>query len=194
MHDLDDDDRDPYPPPWHAGREAWRPVIGYEGWYEVSDQGRVRSVDRWIPYRDESGRRSRFHRGKILAVDTKGRYPRVTLRRHQHFNKTGIHQLVCAAFHGPCPSWATEIRHLNGDAFDARPENLAWGTHSENMQDKIRHGNNHLLTRDHCPRGHGWTEENTYRPPNGRGRICRECTRITNRAAYHRRKAVNPGA
>lgn len=50
-----------------------------------------------------------------------------------------VHSLVCAAFHGPCPNGMV-CRHLNGLRRDNRPENLAWGTHSENSQDTIRHG------------------------------------------------------
>lgn len=56
--------------------------------------------------------------------------------------KTNIatHILVCLAFHGQPPSPKHQVRHLNGVKTDNRPENLAWGTPSENSADKIIHG------------------------------------------------------
>ena len=50
-----------------------------------------------------------------------------------------IHQLVMLAFIGPCPL-GLEIRHINGDSLNNQLHNMAYGTHSENMQDAVRHG------------------------------------------------------
>jgi hypothetical protein len=50
-----------------------------------------------------------------------------------------LHRLIAEAFHGPCPE-GQECRHLNGDRADNRPSNLCWGTRSENMRDRVRHG------------------------------------------------------
>ena len=44
--------------------EIWKDIKGYEGWYQVSNQGRVRSLDRTVYFRD--GKRSRIYKGKIL--------------------------------------------------------------------------------------------------------------------------------
>src|SRR5262249_12949164 len=69
-----------------------------------------------------------------------------------------------------------EVRHLNGIRTDNRPENLAWGTKSENMQDAVRHGT-HLETRKtHCPEGHEYTPENTIMGGrNRKSRGCKKC-------------------
>ena len=50
-----------------------------------------------------------------------------------------VHRLVLEAFVGPCPE-GMECRHLNGDPSDNRVENLAWGTHQDNMDDRSKHG------------------------------------------------------
>jgi hypothetical protein len=47
-------------------------------------------------------------------------------------------QLICSAFHGPCPE-GMEVRHLNGLSTDDRSDNLCWGTHQENIDDRERH-------------------------------------------------------
>lgn len=51
----------------------------------------------------------------------------------------GVHQLVADAFHGPCPA-GLQVRHLNGNPKDNRPENLKYGTAKENAEDRMRHG------------------------------------------------------
>ncbi len=51
-----------------------------------------------------------------------------------------IHRLVLEAFVGPCPKEGMETRHLNGVRTDNISENLKWGTHQENMTDKVLHG------------------------------------------------------
>jgi hypothetical protein len=53
--------------------------------------------------------------------------------------KRYLHRLVLEAVIGPCPA-GMEARHLNGDRYDNRADNLAWGTHQENVDDKRRHG------------------------------------------------------
>jgi hypothetical protein len=53
--------------------------------------------------------------------------------------KLYVHILVATAFHGPRPD-GMQCRHLNGNRSDSRPENLAWGTISENQMDRVPHG------------------------------------------------------
>ncbi len=115
--------------------EMWLPVVGHEGFYEVSDAGRVRSIDREFIRAD--GRRQP-RRGRVLKPSSSGRgYPSVTLRFGA---RRTVHSLVCAAFHGPRPGPRHEAAHWNGDPTDNRSENLRWATQSENQQDSIRHG------------------------------------------------------
>jgi hypothetical protein len=68
------------------------------------------------------------------APDDHG-YERVTVKSR----RVPVHRLVCSAWNGP---WKMGLvaRHLNGDKTDNRPENLAWGTYSDNRDDSIRHG------------------------------------------------------
>lgn len=174
--------------------ERWLPVPQYEGLYEVSDMGRVRSIDRTII--DSLGR-PRRRQGKLLAIhaNTRG-YSHVTLfdvGRRQW--PVCVHRLVLLAFVGPRPD-GLETRHLNGDRLDARLENLVYGTHLENMADKIVHRQGFTASRvsstrqsgdGECARGHVMTEENTYvRPADGR-RDCRQCRRQSHRDSRARR-------
>lgn len=115
--------------------EEWVPVVGYEGFYEVSSLGRVRSVDREFIRAD--GRRQ-CRRGRLLKPTPSGRgYPSVTLR---HGVRRTVHILVCIAFHGPRPHPDYDAAHNNGVLTDNRRENLRWATKSENQQDSVRHG------------------------------------------------------
>lgn len=114
--------------------ERWLPVVGYEGVYEVSDQGRVRRIAK------SRGavvgrilRASRAVRGGYLMVQLQG------LAAGKARQLCPIHRLVLTAFSGPPPP-GMECRHLNGDCTDNRPENLRWGTRKENIHDNIRNG------------------------------------------------------
>jgi hypothetical protein len=158
--------------------ERWRPVPGY-GHYEVSDTGRVRSVDRWLPYRNTF----RLHRGRELRP---GRLTSGHLAVHLHQDAVGrsirVHQLVLAAFVGP-PPMGHEVRHLDGDPSNNNLLNLTYGTRSENRYDEVRHGVHYFANRTHCPQGHPYDEENTYRPPSRPGsRHCRACARLRNQS------------
>ncbi|WP_396275717.1 NUMOD4 motif-containing HNH endonuclease [Gordonia sp. AC31] len=161
--------------------EKWLPIGGYEGLYEVSDTGRVRSLDRTIVRCDGITMRLR---GQVLACYKSRHYLKVELCK-RGVQRTGlIHQLVCAAFHGPRPE-GNVVRHLNGDYLDNRAENLAWGTYAENTQDMIAHGNAYWSNQTHCIRGHEFTPENT-RTGGGR-RTCRACERIRSVAKNRQR-------
>lgn len=116
--------------------EEWRPIAGYEGVYEVSDQGRVRSLDRLV--RANSGWRSTGIRYFTPSSSGKNRkYKKVLLRNPK--KQYLVHRLVLEAFVGPRPD-NCEARHLDGDPSNNRLDNLAWGTKAENEADKIKHG------------------------------------------------------
>ena len=153
--------------------ERWLPVVGYEGHYEVSDHGRVRSY-----VKQRSGRilkpratRTRGHRnpGWTVALFRGGRGG----TRENHL----IHRLVLTAFVGPCPE-GMEGCHWNDDAADNRLANLRWDTHSANTQDKLRNGNHEPSNRTHCPRGHLLAAPNLTK---GRARNCRACRNAMSR-------------
>lgn len=172
----------------YARAEEWRPVIGYDGLYEVSDQGRVRSLPR-----------RRVHpltgvytvRGRILAQGLGRRYPQVVLRdsaRQQQCCQ--VHRLVLDAFIGPCPA-GMEGCHRNDVKTDNQLQNLYWGTPSENGHDRVRNGNqrNQNTGKTQCDNGHEFTAENTYVGPSGR-RDCRKCLADRQRTYRNRRAAA----
>lgn len=162
-------------------REQWRPVVGYEGRYEVSSQGRVRSLDRLISNPLPSGtiRRQRIA-GRVLkqtVCAAAGGYPRVTLRNGtEEHGLRCVHIVVLEAFVGPRPQGMV-VRHLNGQQTDNRLENLSYGTPSENNFDLVRHGNHIHAAKTHCKSGHKFTPENTYINPGSGQRVCRTCRR-----------------
>lgn len=119
--------------------ERWLPIAGFEGYYEVSDLGRIRALFK-VPRKALPPR--------ILGDKLKptGRIPywQVTLcappgRERGLFRHALIHQLVLEAFVGLAPE-GMECRHLDGDPDNNFLSNLAWGTRTENAQDSIRHG------------------------------------------------------
>ena len=116
--------------------EVWKPVAGYEGLYEVSDLGRVRSFDRTIP--TSTGLR-RFM-GKVLRpkAQTSGHLS-VCLANAGKVLQARVHCLVAGAFIR-CPEEGEEVRHRNGAPADNVATNLTYGTHAENTLDTYRHG------------------------------------------------------
>lgn len=167
--------------------ETWRPVLGYEGRYEVSSLGRVWSCKGVAPGADREAA------GKMLKplYNTSG-HAQVSLCRDGEGNRQQIHRLMLAAFVGPCPP-GMEVRHLNGDPADNRLANLKYGTSAENKRDTLRHGRHRESNKTHCLRGHEFTPENTYSFParNGIGttRSCRACALERSKRHHAQRRA-----
>ena len=106
--------------------ERWLPVVGLEGRYDVSDQGRVRLKSR------------RLLRG-CAAPRQRGAYWQVCLSRDGWSRSFLVHQLVLEAFVGSRPE-GMECRHLDGNGGNNVLTNLAWGTAQENANDRASHG------------------------------------------------------
>ena len=109
--------------------ERWLPVVGFEGWYEVSDMGHVRRVGR-LAY---------------LKPTTCHGYYSVCLSVQARPSRHILHRLVLTAFSGPCPD-GMEAAHYNGIKTDNRIENLRWASHRENVEDNHRLGRYQLGT------------------------------------------------
>lgn len=122
--------------------EQWLPVNCYEGHYEISSFGRVRSIDRMIPY---PGRRDRKHRGKILALTPhyKNGYLSVLLKLDGVQKRMFVHRMVAEHFI-PNPYNKPEVNHKKGDKNDNRVSQLEWATPLENTRHSIDIG----LTRN----------------------------------------------
>lgn len=135
----------------HTCVERWVPVDGYEGYYEVSDQGRVRSLDRVVPH---SYRGQMRVRGRVLKAnpDSWG-HLQVLLCMGGVCRHRPVHKLVAEHFIGPCPDGLMVLHGAAGQR-DNRVSNLSYGTAKQNILDKRRDGTDHNLNKTACPLGH----------------------------------------
>ena len=114
--------------------EIWKSVVGYEGLYEVSDQGQVRSLTR-------NGRRGKILRPGFGSVRKGCEYKRqlvILSVSGKHKTKT-VHRLVLEAFVGPRPE-GMEGCHNDGNTQNNKLENLRWDTRKNNHADSVKHG------------------------------------------------------
>lgn len=110
--------------------EEWRDIPGFNGWYQVSDQGRVRSVDHRVRLVAHGIETTRLVRGRILrAAPSASGHLSVVLGRG---NTRAVHVLVMLAFAGPCPA-GHEVLHRNHTPSDNHLTNLKYGTRGENI-------------------------------------------------------------
>lgn len=122
-------------------QEIWRAIPGFGGWYEASSRGRIRSVDRVVEKMHGSGViMHQKYKGRLLNPTCDDGYLRVQLSVNKKRSFIGVHRLVLLAFSGGAEDGQVG-RHLNGNTLDNRPENLAWGSHLDNMADRKAHGN-----------------------------------------------------
>ena len=166
--------------------ETWLPIAGYEGLYEVSDQGRVRSLGRYYSP-GWPGSKPRWLAGRIMRqAPSQGRYRTIALSRDSHSRTFPVHHLVLTAFVGPRPSSEMHACHNNGIGTDNRLTNLRWDSPSANVADQVRHGTQVSARKTHCPQGHEYTAENTYvhhKKAGGTARSCRSCQKARQQKA-----------
>ena len=96
--------------------------------YMAGDDGRIYSCKRNIEWYPLKGGKNRQY------------YTHIVIYRNGKAIGYLIHRLICEAFHGPAPEGKKQVRHLDGNPENNKPENLAWGTGFENWADKKRHG------------------------------------------------------
>jgi len=127
------------------GIEIWRPVVGYEGYYEVSNMGRIRSLDRVVWGKSKRGMwYSSVREGKMFSKPDEGDRTYKTVGMNKPGGKSkncGVHWVVLEAFVGPRPE-GMEGCHNDGNPSNNRLDNLRWDTHKGNHEDRIRHGTN----------------------------------------------------
>lgn len=160
--------------------ERWRAVVGYEGIYEVSNHGRLRSLSR----KSADGKRLE---GRLLRQHPhpRTRHLNATLTRDGKCTAVKVHRVVLEAFVGPCPD-GMESCHGNGDPTDNRVANLRWDTPKSNGEDRVKHGSQYSAASRICGRGHAITEPNVNHD-RGRRR-CKACALARQRAYDTKRK------
>lgn len=111
-------------------REIWLDVPGYEGLYQVSEQGRVRSVDREVM---DSRGWVRQRRGKVLKPGLSSGYPCVNLSSAGKVTLKRVHRIVLETFVCSPPTPEHECNHIDGDRTNNHVDNLEWVTRQENI-------------------------------------------------------------
>ena len=126
--------------------EVWKDIVGYEGLYEISSIGRVKSVDRISPQGHHLPERIRKP-----YIDKDG-YPKVNLCKEGKVIHYPVHRLVAIAF-VPNPENKPQVNHIDGNKANNCVANLEWNTDSENMLHAFRTGlkkPNHISFYGEC--------------------------------------------
>lgn len=130
----------------------WKEIKGYEGYYEVSDDGRVRSVDRYVT--KNHGIIQLIHsREMTLCLNTDG-YPTTHLSKNGISKKFAVHRLVAETFMWTDGCDSLEVNHIDFDRTNNRISNLEWVTHKENVaytKSHKRHVSDRDLTGENNP-------------------------------------------
>ncbi len=110
--------------------ELWLDIPGYENFYQVSDLGKVRSLDRF----DDEGKRCN---GKLMSASDNGTgYLQITLSKHGICKKYTVHRLVMLAFVGQRPD-GCNINHVDGNKHNNRLSNLEYLSCGENSRHAV---------------------------------------------------------
>ena len=136
-------------------KEIWKDVENYEGIYQVSNLGQVKSLDRWVNSSIKNNNKV-MKKGKKLKkyVDSKTNYEYVKLSIYNKVKKSYIHRLVAQAFI-PNPENKPQVNHIDGDKCNNRMNNLEYVSEKENMRHafdnglvKIKKGRQHHLAKN----------------------------------------------
>ena len=109
--------------------ETWATVPGFDGYYEASDKGRIRSIDRFV---NRNGHK--MHRiGQIMTPRTMPNgYQTVMLRKDGVAKRSYVHRVIAMTFLGT--PYGMEVNHINENKTDNRLSNLEWLTRSDNLK------------------------------------------------------------
>jgi len=120
-------------------QEIWKKVIGYEAFYEVSNLGNVKSLNRKGRYIRNNREVFYSEKGKNIKPNLSGRYARIALTAEGKTKHFSVHRLVALAFI-PNIEYKLQVNHKNGNKFDNSVENLEWATASENTKHAYQTG------------------------------------------------------
>jgi hypothetical protein len=130
------------PPTTHT--EVWRDIMGYEGIYQVSSFGRVRSIERFFIKNKRGGKEKMavYQSGCIRTsrYDKNG-YLKISLWNNNSVKWFSMHRLVAIHFNDN-PNNYPQVLHMDDNTKNARWDNLEWGTQSKNIQDSFDRGRN----------------------------------------------------
>lgn len=116
--------------------EQWRDVVGFEGLYQVSNLGRVKSLDRIVPHPTGGPKKLK---GRVLRTTLSGMRLAVTLWKGGIGTVIQVHRIVAKVWLGPCPDGMEVCHGLNGH-LDNSVSNLRYDTHTNNLLDRRRDG------------------------------------------------------
>lgn len=119
--------------------EIWKDIPGYEGKYQVSNMGRVKSLSRKIHSSNQNDTFSWISKDRILKAGKHDKGNHLSVVLYKPKRTIMIHQLVMLAFIGPCPK-GMFVLHTNGDATDNSLSNLRYDSQTENIHDVYRQG------------------------------------------------------
>lgn len=118
-------------------KEIWKDIPGYEGLYQASSLGRIKSIDRAITY---SNRHNHIHKGKILIQrECTGGYLYAVLSKEGKVKNCRVHRLVASSFI-PNPNNLPQVNHLDKNRKNNSVLNLQWCTGSENQIHSFTNG------------------------------------------------------
>lgn len=168
----------------------WRTIPGWEGLYEVSEDGQVRTVTHTVMRSNGAPQTVRQRMLKPFPSTGRG-YETYKLYRDGKGQSYYVHTLVALAFIGPRPSPDVDICHWDDDRANNHYSNLRYGTKSENMRDRVRNRKHHHTVKTHCPQGHEYSGDNLVfrRTRTGVARVCRTCRKARQLRWYYRQRA-----
>lgn len=110
--------------------EIWKDIKNYEGLYQVSNFGRIRSLDKLID--DYRGKEVRLIKGKVLKPFNRNGYYVISLTKNKKRNNYSVHRIVAQTFIKNVDN-KPYINHLDYDRHNNRVDNLEWCTQKENI-------------------------------------------------------------
>lgn len=156
--------------------EEWRDIPCWEGLYQASNLGDIRSLPRTVKSSHGS---IQYRPGRVLKQSPQGNgYLIVSLANSGTKTTRLVHRLVCQAFHGAIHGM--DAAHKDGQKTNNAADNLYWASRSRNIQDQVTHGTHQYGSRTHCKNGHEYTDSTTLWHPSYSGRYCGVCQKERN--------------